>query len=74
MLSSEELSRSRRVDKDVPTQGPQTAQSLQTLELALTAIAATQKCAILLTDVPEMDNEPGHEGKVFVLKQKQKAV
>lgn len=36
----------------------------------LLAIQTTQKCKFLLTNVSKMDNEPGHERKVFVLKVK----
>lgn len=36
----------------------------------LLAIKTTQKCKILLTNVSKMDNKPGHERKVFVLKAK----
>lgn len=36
----------------------------------LLAIKTTQKCKFLLTNVTKMDNEPGHERKVFILKVK----
>lgn len=35
-----------------------------------TAATTTRRREVLLTDVSEMDNEPGHQGKVFVLKVK----
>lgn len=60
---------SRSFYTDIPNQALWPNKSL-TLDRTASSSNHNQKCKTLLTNVSKMDNEPGHERQVFVLKVK----